>query len=86
MVHGKIMYGWQTGDIRVHTSDIRMTYEWHTDDIRVHTSDLPVTYEYIQIIYEYIQVTYERHTSDLRVHTIGIRNITPYKGFGAFRS
>ena len=68
-------YGWHTSTYEY----IRVTYEWHT-------SDLPMTYEYIQIIYEYIQVTYERHTSDLQVHTIGIRNITPYKVFEAFRS
>ena len=55
-VHGKITDAWQTNDIRVHTSDIRVTYkyirvtsgwhtssyEWYTDDIRVHTSDMRI--------------------------------------------
>ena len=40
-VHGKTTYQWYTDDIRVHTSDIRMTYEyirltckWHANNIR----------------------------------------------------
>ena len=33
-VHGKTTDELHTNDIRLHTSDIRMTYEWHTDDIR----------------------------------------------------
>ena len=59
-VHGKTTYEWHTDNIRVHTSDIRMTheyirvtygwytstYEWHTDDIQVHTSDIRMAYEW----------------------------------------
>ena len=43
-------YEWQMNDIRVHTSDIRMTYEWDTSDIRMtnewHTSDIRMTFEW----------------------------------------
>ena len=35
-------------DIRVHTSDMRMTYEYitvvNTDDIRVHATDIRILY------------------------------------------
>ena len=41
----------QTSDIRVHTSDIRITYESHMDEIRVHTSDIWMTYEYMGVTY-----------------------------------
>ena len=71
LVHGKNTYECHTGDIRVHTSDIRMTCEWHTDDIRLHTSD-------IQMTYEWYTSTYDWHVNDWR-------NIKLHNGFGAFR-
>ena len=49
----------RVGDIRLHTSDIRMTYEWHTDDIRV--------------TYGWYTSTYGWHTDNIRVHTSDIR-------------
>ena len=70
-IHGKNTYECHTGDIRVHTSDIRMTCEWHTDDIRLHTSD-------IQMTYEWYTSTYDWHVNDWR-------NIKLHNGFGAFR-
>ena len=52
-------YEWQMNDIRVHTSDIRMTYEWDTSDIRMtnewHTSD--------------IRMTFEWYTNDIGIHS-----------------
>ena len=59
-IHGKTTYEWHTDDIRIHTSDIRMTYEyipvtygWH---IRVHTSDIRMTCDWhtddMQFIFE----------------------------------
>ena len=47
----RVRYRWHTDDIRVCTSDIRMTYE-QKDDIQVYTNDTRVTYEYIQMTYE----------------------------------
>ena len=71
--HGKATHEWHSNDIRVHTSDIRMTYEYirvHTADTQVHTSDIRMTYEYIlvhtsniRMIYKYIRVTYGWHMS-----------------------
>ena len=83
MVHGKATYEWQTNDIRVHTSDIRMayrhirvTYEWHTSVYEWHTSDIRMTWEYIrvhisdiQMTYEYMRVTYGWHPCTYEWHT-----------------
>ena len=70
MAHDKTTYGLHTDDIRVYTSDIRVTYgwhtiiyEWHMDDIRVHMSDIRMTYECIRVTYHYIRV----HTSDIQM-------------------
>ena len=72
-VHGKTTDEWNTDDIRVHTSGIRVTYdslyEWHTGDIQVHASDIRMTYEYI------IRV----HTENIRVRTSDIRITYEYK-------
>ena len=50
-VHGKTTYEWHTDDIRLYTSDIRMTYKyirvtygWHTSTYECHTNDMRVTY------------------------------------------
>ena len=50
-------------DIRVHTSDIRMTYEHTQVTYECHTS----TYSDIRMTHEYIQVTYKWHANDMRM-------------------
>ena len=82
-VHSKTTYEWHTDDMRLHTSDIRMTceyirvtygwhtstYEWYKDDIRVHTSD--------------IRMKYEWYTSTYDLDANLVRNIKLYNEFGA---
>ena len=81
--HGKTTYEWHADEVRVHTSDIRLTYEyirvpyrwhtstieWHTHDIRVQLSDIRMTYEYIRVTYGWHTSKCEWHTDDIRVHT-----------------
>ena len=56
-IHRKTTYKWYTGDMRVHTSDIRMTYkytkvtyrlhkrtpDWHTNDLQLTSNHMGVT-------------------------------------------
>ena len=70
-----VTYGWHTNNCK-----------WDTDDIRVHTNNMPShtnTYEWrkddVRVHTSYIKMVYDWHANN-------IRNIKPYKRFGAFRS
>ena len=74
-VYGKTTCEWHTDDIRVHTSEVRMTYEYIQVTYGWHTSDVRMTYKYIRATYGHHTGIYEWHTDDIRVHTSDIRMI-----------
>ena len=55
---GKTTDEWHTDDVRVHTTDIRMTYEW------VHTGDIWITCECMQMTCGWHMITYRWHRDD----------------------
>ena len=70
MVHGTTTDKWHMDDMRVHTSDIRVTYEYirvTCGYIRVHTNDIRMTYEYIRVAYGWHASTYKWRTDDIQV-------------------
>ena len=68
VVHGKTTYEWHTDDMRVHTSNIRISYEYIRVTYGWHTS----TYECIGVTYGWHTGTYEWNTDGIRVHTSDI--------------